>query len=112
TGAPLRAVQLQDRDIALLRGLFESRILTVNQAAALYFEESLPAAQKRLGKLKAAGLIGERPRRSYDPSILFLTRRAFHVLCDGAHVLDYPQLSWANFEKRARISPLTLSHEI
>jgi len=50
-------ISLQDRDLALLRGLFESRVMTNNHAAALYFDGKGEAAKKRLQKIKADGLI-------------------------------------------------------
>jgi len=56
------ALQLQDRDLALLRGLFESRVMTNDHAAALYFDGKSEAAKKRLQKLKAAGFRKERGR--------------------------------------------------
>lgn len=52
------AVLLQDRDLSLLRGLFESRIMTAEHVAALFFIGSREAAKKRLQKIKAASLIG------------------------------------------------------
>lgn len=104
--------QLQDRDIAILRGFFESRIMTVLQLAAIYFGGRVEAAKKRLQKLKAAGFLRERPRRAYDPSILFLTRKAFKTLGEGGYLDEYPALAWSNMEKRARVSDLTLRHEL
>jgi len=53
------ALQLQDRDFALLHGLFESRVMTTDHATALYFDGKNEAAKKRLQKIKAAGLISE-----------------------------------------------------
>ena len=105
-------VQLQDRDIALLTGLFESRLMTLAQAAAIHFNGGTEAAKKRIQKLKAAGYLAERPRRAYDPSILFLTRKSFTVLADGGYLDDYPPLIWTDLEKRARVSELTLKHEL
>jgi len=53
---PSLPISLQKRDLALLRGLFESRVMTNDHATALYFEGKSEAAKKRLQKLKAAGL--------------------------------------------------------
>jgi hypothetical protein len=50
------ALQLQNRDLALLRGLFECRVMTNDHATALYFDGKDQAAKKRLQKIKAAGL--------------------------------------------------------
>lgn len=110
--SPSVQIKLQDRDIALLIGLFESRLMTLAQAAAIHFNGGTEAAKKRVQKLKAAGYIAQRPRRAYDPSILFLTRRSFKVLAEGGHLDDYPRLIWTDLEKRARVSELTLKHEL
>lgn len=57
------ATQFVDRDYRLLRGLFESRVMTVQHAAALYFGGSLEAARKRVWKLKNAALVNSAPVR-------------------------------------------------
>ena len=105
-------IQLQERDIALLKGLFESRLMTLAQAAAIHFNGGTEAAKKRVQKLKAAGYLAERPRRAYDPSILFLTRKSFTALAEGGYLDEYPPLVWRDLEKRARVSDLTLKHEL
>ncbi len=105
-------IQLQPRDIELLIGLFESRLMTLKHAAAIHFRGNVEAAKKRIQKLKNAGFIAERPRRAYDPSILFLTHKSFVALTEGGYLDDYPSLVWNNLEKRARVSDLTLRHEL
>ena len=100
------------RDVEILRGLFECRILTVEQVTAIYFEDRDPAARKRMWKLKKADLVRERPRRAYEPALLFLSRKALRLLVEHGHIADYPKLSAAAYEKRTRVSPLTLRHEI
>jgi hypothetical protein len=105
--------ELTDRDVALLKGLFESRVMTLAQATAIHFDGNAEAAKKRVQKLKSAGYVAERPRRrAYDPSILFLGKRAFSALEDGGHLENYPALAWTNLEKRARVSEMTLRHEL
>jgi hypothetical protein len=104
--------QLQKRDFQLLCGLFESRVMTAAQIAALYFAGKREAAKKRLQKLKAAGLLRERKRRVNQPSVLFLTRKGFSLLSEQNVLAEYPQLSPSAFEKRADVSELTLSHEL
>lgn len=107
------ALQLQDRDLALLRGLFESRVMTIKHIAPLYFGGSREAAKKRLQKIKAAGLIAERRRRSMnEPSVLSLTRKAFTVLQDKGILSEYPSFSLTTLENRANVSELTISHEL
>lgn len=105
-------IEHQERDIALLRDLFASRAMTLVHIAALHFRGRAEAAKKRLQKLKAAGLIAERPRKARDPGVLFLTREGFDLLTDRGELADYPALTWPQFERRSRVSPLTLRHEL
>jgi hypothetical protein len=108
----IQSLTLQDRDLAILCGLFESRVMTAAHIAALYFDGKKEAAKKRLQKLKAGGLINERKRRVNEPSILFLTRKG-HALLEKEEILSaFPKLSAAVFEKRAAVSELTLRHEL
>jgi hypothetical protein len=106
------AIDLRERDISILRGLFECRVMSAIHIAALYFEGKPEAAKKRLHLLKSAGYIAERPRRPSEPAILFLTRRAFEALSDAGVLRDYPDLAWTHLEKRARVGDLTLRHEL
>ena len=106
------ALQLQVRDLVLLRTLFESRVMAAGHIAILHFNGSREAAKKRLQKLKAAGLIGERKRKPYEPSVLFLTRQAFVLLREKGILAEYPSFALSTLEKRARVSPLTISHEL
>src|SRR4051794_18781861 len=105
-----KRLHLQGRDMKLLLGLFESRIMTAAHVATLYFSGSKEAAKKRLQKLKAAGFVTERKRRVNEPSILILTRKGFSML-DGEKLLsEFPRLSESAFEKRADVSALTIRH--
>jgi hypothetical protein len=94
---------VQDRDLALLRGLFESRVMTAAHIAALYFD---------CKKIKAAGLISERKRRVNEPSVLFLTHKGHARLTERGAISDFPRLSPTAFEKRADVSRLTIRHEL
>src|SRR5260370_22153252 len=109
---PTESLHLQERDLTLLKGLFESRIMTAQHITALYFAGKPEATKKRLQKLKAAGLVNERKRRVNEPSVLFLTRNAFRVLQDDGALSEYPSLSPSSFERRAQVSDLTLRHEL
>src|SRR5665213_1338235 len=106
------SLQLQDRDLALLRGLFECRVMTTDHIATLYFESKRAYTTKRLQKLKAAGFIGERRRNANEPSILFLTRKAFALLASRGELSEYPSFGKNSFEARANVSALTLRHEL
>jgi hypothetical protein len=105
-------LEITSRDIEMLRGLFECRVMTVEQVSTLFFDDRLEAARKRIWKLKTAGLVRERPRRAYEPSVLLLTTSALRILLRDGHVEDYPRLNLTALQKRARVSPLTLRHEL
>lgn len=111
-GMPAPSFSIQQRDIIVLTALFESRVMTAKQIAVLYFDGKGEAAKKRLGKLKSAGLVSERPRKSFDPAVLFLTRKAFALLNQQGVLANYPKLDTASLDKRARVSELTLKHEL
>jgi len=106
------SIDIQDRDFRVLRGLFESRVMTLAHISALYFDGRTEAAKKRVQKLKAAGLIRERPRRVYEPGVLFLTRKAFGLLSERGQLADYPHVGMKALEKRSQVSDLTLRHEL
>jgi hypothetical protein len=112
--APLAhdGLEIQPRDLAVLRCLLDSRVATVHHLSTLYFDGHLEAARKRMQKLKAAGIVHERPRRSTDPAIHCLTRKAFAVLQDHGILGQSPNVGWAHLEKRAHVSELTLKHEL
>lgn len=105
-------IDLQDRDIALMCGLFECRVMTMGHIAEIYFGGKSEYAKKRLQKLKAGGLITERRRHVNKPSIHFLTRKAFSLLMTDGHLSNYPALSVRAFEKRANVKDSTLAHEL
>ncbi len=105
-------LELQDRDRLLLRGLFESRVMTTAHATALYFDNKIDAANKRLQKLKSCGFIGERPRRAFQPSVLFLTRKGIKQLETEGILQNYPSFGLPALDRRARVSDLTIRHEL
>jgi len=86
--------------------------MTSAHVAALHFDGSRDAAKKRLQKLKAAGYVSERARRSTEPAVLFLSAKAFlHLRTEGV-LAQYPTLSIRSLEKRAHVSDITLRHEL
>jgi hypothetical protein len=105
-------IQIQPRDLALLRGLFESRVMTASHISTLYFEGKCEYAKKRLQKLKAAGFIGERKRNVNEPSVLFLTRKGFAHLKSEGQLSEFPSFGANSFEARANVSHFTLRHEL
>src|SRR4051812_46811966 len=102
-GQPRSRPRLQPRDYDLLRGLFECRMMTLMHATALYFAGKYEAASKRVQALKAAGHIGDRRRRVGEPSLLYLTKRAFDLLTAEGKLADFPRLTPEQFIKRSRI---------
>ena len=106
------SIDVQERDLALLRGLFESRVMTAAHAKTLYFDGRKEASKKRLQKLKGAGLIGERARRAYEPAVLFLARKGLALLDKRGVLRGYPPLAQATLERRARVGASTLQHEL
>lgn len=106
------AIEVQERDLNILRGLFDSRLMTLAHAASIHFDGSHEAAKKRIQKLKAAGFIGERKRKAYEPSVLFLSWAGYALLHDRGYFVDYPHLTRSNLEKRLKVSDLTLRHEL
>lgn len=107
-----QGIYFQSRDLAILRELFESRLATAAHIAALHFNGSKEAAKKRLQKLKAAGLITARRRALCEPAALSLTRAGFGVLKERGILAEYPPLTAAALDKRARVSDLTVRHEL
>lgn len=86
--------------------------MTAEHIATLYFDGSKEAAKKRLQKLKAAGFISERKRRVYEASILFITRVGLRLLDERGILTEYPSLAMPVLIKRAKLSDLTLRHEL
>jgi hypothetical protein len=84
--------------------------MSLAQASDLYFDSKPEAAKKRIQKLKAAGVIAERPRRVYHPSVLHLTQTGHSELHNRGLLRDYPIAP--SFEKRSRVSDFTLRHEL
>ncbi|HWA87350.1 MAG TPA: replication-relaxation family protein [Opitutus sp.] len=112
SGSTRNLLVLQSRDIAFLRGLLECRVMTIRHVALLYFDRRQEAAKKRLQKLKRTGLVGERPRAQFQPSIIFLTRGGLQVLREQGILDLYPTFDVPSLERRARVSDLTIQHEL
>jgi hypothetical protein len=109
---PTRNIALQPRDLALIRDLFESRIMTAGHISVFHFSGGKETAKKRLQKLKTAGLISERARLVNEPAILFLTRKGLGTLRDQGVLADYPALDLPVLERRTQVSRLTIRHEL
>jgi hypothetical protein len=106
------SLHIQDRDIALLRGLFECRAMSAEHITELYFDGRKEAAKKRLQALKSAGFLAERPRKPFESAVLSLTRTGIVPLSERGILSEYPAFSLDALEKRARVSDLTIRHEL
>jgi hypothetical protein len=104
--------ELQDRDLALLCALFESRAMTISHISALCFSGHAEATKKRLQKLKKAGLIRERERFPTEPAVLFLASKGLKLLKEYGVLDEYPPFSLQALLKRTRVSELTILHEL
>lgn len=102
----------QDRDLTILQGLFECRVMSSEHIAALYFNGSKDAGNKRLIKLKAEGLIRERARRANELSILFLTQKGFAVLREKGKLAEYSHIPQSSLVQREPVADFTLQHEL
>jgi hypothetical protein len=109
---PTDSISIQDRDLVLLKGLFESRVMTLGHVAMLHFDGRKEAAMKRLQKIKAAGFISERTRRVNEPALLSLARKGLDLLREHGVLAEYPTFSLPALDKRARVSDITLRHEL
>jgi hypothetical protein len=105
-------IEIQPRDLAFFRALFECRVLTLAQAAAISFDGKKEAAKKRVQKLKAAGLVNERARKVYHPSLLSLTPKSLRLLEEHGILADYPPIGPAAVLGRTVVRPSTLAHEL
>jgi hypothetical protein len=103
---------LQKRDIVVLCAFFESRIMTIEQAGAIFFQGKREYAKKRLQKIRAAGLLGLRRRSIVEPAVYFLTPIGYSFLLSHRLLSEYPRLSAGAFSSRSNVSELTLRHEL
>ena len=104
-------IKVQRRDLEVLSGLFESRLMTSAHITQIYFAGKREAAKKRLQKLKAANLISERDRRAREQSVLFLARKGAFLLQEQGKLSTYRH-PLAPFQKGTIKSDLMLRHEL
>jgi hypothetical protein len=103
---------IRDRDLLILRELFESRVMKNAHITALFFDGKPEATKKRLQILKRAGLISERPRLPFSPSILSLSSSGLSLLKEQGVLACYPPFDHATLRRRLQVSELTLRHEL
>lgn len=105
-------IQIRDRDLIILRGLFETRVMTIEHIAIIYFNGHQEAAKKRIQKLKAARLIAERPRRINEPAVLYIAKQGLLLLREQGVLAEYPVHSLPALVKRAVVSEAIIPHEL
>jgi len=86
--------------------------MTLAHVAGLHFDGKKEMAKKRVQKLKAAGFVGERPRRTSSPSVLFLSHHAFALLQEEGQLAEYAPFGISNLDRRAHVADAKLNHEI
>ena len=107
-----RDIVLQERDYALLRELYESRIMTRQHIAELFFDGSSEAAKKRVQKLMGIKLIAERARQPSEPAILHLATGGYRLLESEGLLSEYPEQGMKSFQKRVQVGDGTVKHEL
>ena len=107
-----RQIALTQQMVAILLGLFESRVMSSLHVAAFRFAGRREAAKKAIQSLKVLGLIAARPLNSTEPHVLSLTPTGIHLLSERGFLKDYPALSRGRLFQRSRVSELTLRHEL
>lgn len=98
----------QQRDIAILRELSESRAVAIRHLAAFYFLGSRGAAYKRLQSLHKAGLIDVYRTTPGYPDIVQLTIAGYKLLSDH----QVPVFLWPQVQRRQCVSDSVLRHEL
>lgn len=116
TAVQAAGLKIQPRDFALLADLFECRIITVAQAAALYFD-SEPVADRRLRKLRDAGFLCTQDYKTSGPgrapTVYSFTKAAFTLLKDNGYLKGYESEAWdSKWRKRFSLSSRTIEHEL
>ncbi len=107
-----KGIELQPRDMDIMTGLFDSRVMTLAHIAAMYFDGKPEAAKKRVQRLKAGGWMAERPRRSTEPATHTLTAAGVTLLAEAGRLDSYSNIPATVLKKRTQVSDLTLLHEL
>jgi hypothetical protein len=113
-------VRVTGRDIALLTGLFESRIMERRHMTALYFDGRGAMAKERIGKklVPAEYVALQNPNRHRTERAIYgLGRRGFEELKARGIIERYERqtagrFAWERLEDRLAVSPWTVEHEL
>lgn len=106
------SVSITARDVLLLRGLFESRVMTPRHIADLFFGGRREATKKRLQKLTARGVLARRRESRFESSLISLSGKGIRFLSVNGHLSGFPRLSPTVLERRCSVSEFTLRHEL
>lgn len=105
-------VEVTDRDLLILRCLYECRVATLNHLSKLFFDGRYEATKKVAQRLAGHRLTNKRKRPIGHPDVLYLSKRGFDLLREKGGLDGLPVVPWERLEKRIRVSELTLNHEL
>lgn len=106
-------LELTERDLRFIEGLFESRVMTSSQARALFYPGSgADGCAQRIRKLAKAGYILRKERGKREEDYLYLSKKSFDELMKRKLLADYPPIGVKAFAKRVQVSPHTINHEL
>lgn len=107
-----RSLELTERDLTLLKDLFESRLLSLHQVTEIHFEGRYPSAKRRVAKLRAGRFInGKRIRIGRGEQLfIFLARRGFEQTQESLRQ-HYSETSFRKLERRIAVAQRTIEHE-
>jgi len=104
---PKPKIQLQRRDQELLHTVCRFRGATIRDLAALHFNNRLPAARTRIGRLKQAGLLRTGPAGSNRHATQILTKAGYDLLAQRREA----PISWPALRKRQSRGRSLLDHD-
>ena len=111
--------QVQERDVEIVAGLFECRIMERRHIAQVYFCGKMEAAKKRLQALCSAQLIKiVNPTRAVTVSAIYsLGKAGFDLLQSEGRLRRYEETCGEQFVRKRctqnhAVSVLTLAHEL
>lgn len=109
---PGGSIEIQDRDLDVLRGLFESRVMSEAHIASLYFGGRTEMAKKRLQKLAKAKLVARHADEWVRPKPFVLSHGGLVELRERGILDEYPSLGLPSLSRRSHVSALTIRHEL
>ncbi|GIW75713.1 MAG: hypothetical protein KatS3mg104_0776 [Phycisphaerae bacterium] len=105
-------VRIQPRDLELLSGLLELRVMTLAQVRNIHFAGKHAAARRRIRLLKDAGIVRELPRHRFETSVLTLTPHAIRLLRHKGRLAQFVMHTDRWILRRTIVSHRLLCHEL